>query len=118
MGNTNQTDNVFCLDSHTGEVLWIHAYPASLAPNSYEGGPSATPTVANSKVYTFSKQGMAYCLDANDGTVLWQRNLVADYSVRAPTWGFAGSPYMYGNLVIYNAGTHGLALYAADGTLA
>jgi outer membrane protein assembly factor BamB len=61
---------------------------------------------------------MAYCLDANDGAVLWQSDLVADYSVRAPTWGFAGSPYVDGNLVIYNAGTHGLALHAADGTLA
>jgi outer membrane protein assembly factor BamB len=118
MGNTNQTDRVFCLDANTGGILWIHAYPSPLAPDSYEGGPSATPTVADSKVYTLSKQGMAYCLDTNDGTVVWQRDLVANYGVRPPTWGFAGSPYVYGNLVIYNAGTHGLALHAADGTLA
>jgi outer membrane protein assembly factor BamB len=69
-------------------------------------------------VYTFSKQGMTYCLDANDGTVLWQSDLVADYGVRVPRYGFAGSPYVDENLVIYNAGTHGIALNAADGTLA
>lgn len=126
MGNSNLVvgretiahDVVYCLNANSGEILWTHAYPAVLAPNSYEGGPSATPTIANSKVYTLSKQGMAYCLDANDGEVLWQRDLVANYGVRAPTWGFAGSPYVDGDLVIYNAGTHGLALYSADGTLA
>jgi outer membrane protein assembly factor BamB len=109
---------VYCLDAKSGETLWTHAYPARLSPNSYEGGPSATPTIADGNVYTLSKEGMAYCLDANDGAVLWQNDLVANYGVSAPTWGFAGSPYVDANLVIYNAGTHGLALHAADGTLA
>ncbi|MHC4555800.1 MAG: PQQ-like beta-propeller repeat protein [Planctomycetota bacterium] len=126
MGNSKLTvgrtkiehDVVYCLDANSGEILWTHAYPSPLAPNSYEGGPSATPTIADSNVYTLSKQGMAYCLDANDGTVRWESDLVANYGVRAPTWGFAGSPYIEGNLVIYNAGTHGLALHITDGTLA
>jgi outer membrane protein assembly factor BamB len=113
-----EMDEVFCLDPNTGKILWIHAYPSALTPNSYEGGPSATPTIADSNVYTLSKHGMAYCLDANDGEVLWQNNLVANFGVREPTWGFAGSPYVDANLVIYNVGTHGLALNAADGTLA
>ena len=112
-----ETDEVFCLDPNTGEILWIHPYPSDLTPYLYEGGPSATPTVAGGSVYTFSKKGMAYCLDVNDGAVLWQRDLVADYGARVPTYGFAGSPYVDENLVIYNAGTHGMALNAADGTL-
>jgi len=113
-----QMDEVYCLDPNTGEIIWIHSYPSDLTPNLYEGGPSATPTVADSNVYTFSKQGMAYCLDANDGVVLWERDLVVDYGARVPTYGFSGSPYVDENLVIYNAGTHGVALNAADGTLA
>ncbi len=113
-----QVDEVFCLDPNTGEILWVHAYPSPLTDNLYEGGPSATPTIADSNVYTFSKQGVGFCLDANDGTVLWQNDLVANYGVRAPTYGFAGSPYVDANMVIYNAGTHGIALRAADGTLA
>jgi outer membrane protein assembly factor BamB len=113
-----EMDEVFCLDPNTGEILWVHAYPSSLTPHLYEGGPSATPTVADGNVYTFSKEAVAYCLDANDGGVLWESDLVADYGVRAPTYGFAGSPFVDANLVIYNAGTHGLALHAADGTLA
>ena len=111
-------DEVYCLDPNTGEVLWTHAYRSALTPNSYEGGPSATPTIADSNVYTLSKHGMAYCLDANNGEVVWQNDLATNYGVREPTWGFAGSPYVDANLVIYNVGTHGLALNAADGTLA
>jgi outer membrane protein assembly factor BamB len=113
-----EVDEVFCLDPNTGEVLWIHAYASPLTDDLYEGGPSATPTVADSNVYTFSKRGVAYCLNANDGAVVWESNLVAEYGVRTPTYGFAGSPFVDANLVIYNAGTHGLALHAADGTLA
>jgi len=118
MGNTNNTDKVACFHANTGAILWAHEYPSSLSPISYEGGPSATPTVADGKVYTISKQGMAYCLDAADGEVLWQRDLPDIYGMLSPTWGFAGSPYMHADFVIYNAGTHGLALYAADGTSA
>lgn len=119
MGNTGNTDTVFCLDATTGGTLWTHPYPAALDPDSYEGGPSATPTVADGNVYTLSKRGMAYCLDANDGEVVWGKNLTASpYNMTKPTWGFAGSPYVDGNLVIYNAGTHGMALYTSDGTLA
>jgi len=112
-----ETDEVFCMDPNTGEILWIHAYPSDLTPNLYEGGPSATPTVADSNVYTLSKDGMAYCLDANDGAILWQSDLVTEHGVRPPTWGFAGSPYVDEGLVVYNAGTHGIALNTADGTL-
>jgi len=111
-------DVVYCLDAVSGNPLWSYSYPAALAANFYEGGTSTTPTVAGDKVYTLSKQGLAYCFDAKTGAVLWQVDLVAKYSVRAPTWFFAGSPYPYGDLVIYNVGKHGLALHASDGTLA
>ncbi len=127
MGNTGikgdhleheHQDVLYCLDPNTGAILWSHAYPSILEPKNYEGGPSATPSVADCNVYTLSKFGMAYCLDANDGTVLWENDLVANFGVRRPTWGFAGSPFIEGNTVIYNAGTHGLALRAVDGSLA
>jgi len=112
-----EMDEVYCLDPNTGKILWVHAYPSALTPQSYEGGPGATPTIADSNVYTFSKHGMAYCLDANDGEIIWQNDLAANYGVREPTWGFAGSPYVDANLVIYNVGNNGLALDAGDGTL-
>ena len=119
VGTTRKTrDTVYCLDAATGQIRWSYAYEAPLSPDNYEGGPSATPTVADASVYTLSKRGLAYCLDAKTGAVVWQCDLVARHGMRVPTWGFGGSPYRYGDLVIYNAGTHGLALRALDGTLA
>jgi outer membrane protein assembly factor BamB len=111
-------DVVYCLDAESGAPLWSYSYVATLAPNSYEGGTNTTPTVAGDRVYTLSKQGLAHCFDAKTGAVLWQVDLAVKHGVRAPDWHFAGSPYPYGDLVIYNAGTHGLALHASDGTLA
>jgi outer membrane protein assembly factor BamB len=111
-------DVIYCLDAISGSSLWNYSYPAALASNFYEGGTSTTPTAAGDKVYTLSKQGLACCFDAETGAVLWQVDLVAKHGVRAPTWFFAGSPYPYGDLMIYNVGKHGLALHAGDGTLA
>ncbi len=118
VGSAKRCDVVYCLDANSGAQLWSHSYVAALAPNSYEGGTNTTPTVAGDRVYTLSKQGLACCFDAKTGEVLWQVDLVAKHGVKAPEWYFGGSPYPYGDLVIYNAGTRGLALHASDGTLA
>jgi outer membrane protein assembly factor BamB len=128
MGNTGSKgdglehehqDVLHCLDPSTGAVLWTHAYASALNADGYhEGGPTATPTVVDANVYTLSKHGLALCLDANDGAILWQTDLVQAYGVKPPMWDFAGSPYVDANRVIYNAGTHGLALNIANGSLA
>lgn len=115
---TLDCDQIYCLDPNTGKEIWKHKYPARLDPQSYEGGPSATPTVVDCNVYTLSKRGIACCLDVNDGTVHWEVDLKKEHGVRWPTWKFSGSPYVIEGLVIYNVGTHGLALQAVDGALA
>ncbi len=122
MGNgkilNKDSDTVYCLDASSGAPIWTYSYTAILYPSSYEGGTNTTPTVVGDRVYTLGKQGQAFCFDAETGAVLWQVDLVARYKVNPPGWYFAGSPYPYGDLVIYNAGKHGLALHASDGTLA
>jgi outer membrane protein assembly factor BamB len=50
-----------------------------------------------------------FCLDAGKGTVLWQRDLRKD-GIQPNEWGFAGSPLVFGDLVILNAGATGTAL--------
>ena len=109
MGNTNNEDTIWCLDAGTGKTIWQHTYPAQLGPQWYEGGPGSTPTVDGGRVFTISKWGDAFCLDAARGAVLWQRDLRRD-GVKPNRWGFAGSPLVWGDLVILNAGTAGLAL--------
>jgi outer membrane protein assembly factor BamB len=109
MGNTNNEDTVWCFDARTGERVWHYSYAAPLGPQWYEGGPGSTPTVEGDRVVTISKWGNVFCFDAAKGTVLWQRDLRRD-GIKTNRWGFAGSPLIWGNGVILNTGSAGIAL--------
>ena len=54
--------------------------------------PRATPTVCGDRVYTLGAMGDLLCLDAATGQVVWQKNLVRDYGVEVPLYGFASPP--------------------------
>lgn len=109
-GNTKDTDTVFCFDANTGTQVWKYDYAAKLDPTYYEGGTSATPVVDGGRVYTFSKRGVVHCLDAARGTVIWTKNLAEELKAKMPTWGFAGSVLIEGDLAILNIGATGAAL--------
>jgi outer membrane protein assembly factor BamB len=117
MGNTNNEDTVWCFDAGSGKPLWRHTYAARLDPQWYEGGPGATPTVSGGQVFTISKWGDVFCLDAVKGAVVWKRDLRGD-GIKPNRWGFAGSPLVWGELVILNAGTAGTALDRRTGRVA
>jgi outer membrane protein assembly factor BamB len=109
MGNTSSQDTIWCLDAHTGREIWSRTYPAQLSPQWYEGGPGATPTVEQNCVFTISKWGDVFCLDAAKGSILWRRDLRQD-NFKPNRWGFAGSPLVWKDLVIFNIGDAGGAL--------
>lgn len=112
MGNSADRDTVFCLDAATGRTVWKQSYrcPAKDYP-----GPRSTPTVSGGRVYTFSRDAQLYCLNSATGKVVWSRNLIRDHKVNSPTWGFASSPIVEGNLVIVNAGAAGVAVDKTTG---
>jgi outer membrane protein assembly factor BamB len=115
MGNSNDTDTVYCLDAQSGNIGWKHSYACPLDPKNFEGGPAATPTVDGDYIYTFSRKGDAYCLDAADGKVVWSKNLNRDLGAEIPTWGSASSVLVKGDLAILNAGDAGVALDKQSG---
>lgn len=117
IGNATNQDTVWCFDAVSGRELWRHAYPSQLGPQYYEGGPGSTPTVESNRVFTISKWGDVFCLDAAKGTVLWQRDLRKE-GIKPNRWGFAGSPLIWHDLVILNAGDAGTALDRATGRVA
>jgi outer membrane protein assembly factor BamB len=114
LGNTTNQDTVWCLDALTGKELWRYTYPAQLGPQYYEGGPGATPTVASNRLFTISKWGDVFCLDTATGAVIWQHDLRKD-GLKPNRWGFAGSPLLWQDLVILNAGSAGIALDRSNG---
>ena len=118
MGNIANTDWVYCLDAKTGKQVWGHSYPCQLDPKNFEGGPCATPTVADGRVYTFSRKGELFCLDAAKGTVVWSKNLNQELGLEIPTWGCASSALVEGELVVVNMGSAGVALDRKSGKVA
>jgi outer membrane protein assembly factor BamB len=114
-GNARDMDTVFCFDANSGKVLWKHAYAAKLDPKYYEGGPSATPAVDGDRVYMFSKRGLMSCLDAAKGTVVWSKDLAQELGASMPTWGFASSVLIEGDLALLNVGSTGAAFDKKSG---
>src|SRR5208282_2654184 len=107
--------SVWCLDARTGQVIWRHSYACPLDPKNFEGGPCATPTVADGRVYTFSRSADLFCLDAAKGTVIWSKNLHRALGLEIPTWGCASSALVEGDLVVENMGSAGVALDRKSG---
>ena len=110
VGNRDEKDTVYCFDAATGKELWKHTYPCPLLAKFYEGGPGFTPTVDGDRVFAFSKTGEVFCLEAVTGKVVWSKNLAQEPGLKAPTWGFAGSALIHGDLLLLDAGAAGTAL--------
>src|ERR1044071_869326 len=109
MGNSNDQEIVWCLDALTGKSFWKHTYKSKLGAVYHDGGPVSTPTIQSNRVFTISKWGDVFCLDAANGAVIWEHDFRRD-GVISNRWGFAGSPLLWGDLVILNAGGAGSAL--------
>jgi len=107
-------DSIYCLDAQTGREKWTFDYACLLDPRLHPGGPSSTPTVHEGKVYTCSKFGHIYCLNAKTGEKIWEAS-AQQYNPKKAWWGFAASPTIMGDVVIYNIGDRGLALNKETG---
>ena len=117
MGHKSNRDTVYALEEATGDILWRHSYSEALGDGQYDGGPNTTPTVDSEYVYTLSKTGKAFCLEASTGDEVWNKDLKKLYSVTTPNWGFASSPLIHGDKVVYNVGSQGIALNKKTGSL-
>ena len=115
LGWADDKDTVFAFDAQTGKLAWSHSYDAEQGDKYYEGGPSSTPTVDGSHVFTLSKWGDVFCFEAASGKIVWQKNIAKELSVEPPTWGFAGSPTVSGKQLFLNVGSRGCSLDKATG---
>jgi outer membrane protein assembly factor BamB len=115
---SRSVDNLVCLDATTGARIWKRSIETHYA--------AATPAVEGGRVYAQSSKDLiddrskrqiaiAYCCEAASGEVLWKRDL--PYSAGDRQYGHAGSPRLWEDLVLHNAGG-GAAVKKQSGEIA
>lgn len=114
-GHQKGQDIVWCLDARTGAEVWKRGDTAELGDNLHEGGPAATPTVYNDRVYCMNKWGLVRCLNARSGEMVWKRDLKREEGIRPNEWGLSGSALVWKDRVFFNAGGTGVALDRRSG---
>jgi outer membrane protein assembly factor BamB len=109
-----ENECVCCYRLSDGMRGWEHANTAR-----FEGlggvGPSATPTVADGRVYAIGNTGILNCLEGATGQVVWTVNILEDVGAKnVASHGTCASPLVDGNRVIVcptGAGGPSLAAY-------
>jgi outer membrane protein assembly factor BamB len=107
-------ETYWCLDAATGDVVWQTSVPGRTDKNF--PGPTATPAVADGRVFTVARDGRILCLKADDGSVAWTVDAVADHGVELGTWLSASSPLLAKGEIVADLGRL-LALDPATGRL-
>jgi outer membrane protein assembly factor BamB len=111
LGYDNGKDTVFCFNINKTKLVWSYSYKCTAGEWP---GPKATPYIDGDVLYTLSQEGHLFCFNALNGEIIWQKKL-SDFGALAPTWGFAGSPLVIGDLLLLNACQAGLALNKKTG---
>lgn len=106
-------EHVACLDATTGKEVWKRSYESQYTV-SYAAGPRCTPVVDDGLVYTLGAEGQLHCLKADDGSVVWEKNFITLFGIKAPVWGFAGTPLVEGDQLICLAGGDGSTVVSFD----
>jgi len=104
-------ERILCFDSANGKPIWAHPYPADYRI-SYTAGPRGSVTIHDGRAYAVGAMGHFHCLDAKSGKVLWSHDLQSVYQIKMPIWGIAGSPLIYGDLVIQQVSGEGACMVA------
>jgi outer membrane protein assembly factor BamB len=95
---------IVCYDSATGAEIWRHEDTARYSTPMGGTGPRATPTVSSDAVFALGATGLLTCLHPQNGKLIWQRNICADAGSDILEWGMSGSPLLYADTVIVDAG--------------
>lgn len=95
---------VVCYNADTGLEMWRHEDTARYETAQGGIGPRATPTVTENAIFSLGATGILNSLNPLTGTKIWQRNICDDAESSMIEWGMSGSPMIYENTVIVDAG--------------
>lgn len=106
-------ERLHCFDSATGKPVWSKSYESNYTV-SYAAGPRTTPVIHEGLVYTLGAEGQLYARQTKDGEVVWQKDFIKLLETKTPTWGFAATPLIEGDLLITLASGDGSTVMAFD----
>jgi outer membrane protein assembly factor BamB len=99
-----QQECVVCYDANTGTEIWRREDPARYESAQGAVGPRATPTITAGAVFSLGATGILNALSPVTGELLWQRNICRDAEADVLEWGMSGSPLVWNETVIVDAG--------------
>jgi outer membrane protein assembly factor BamB len=105
------------LDRNDGTTRWTFSQPVDYSSLSYPAGPRASVTLHDGVGYALGAAGALHALDLASGEPRWSLDLVTDFDLALPVWGFASHPLLHNDLVIIQAGDT-LAFHQDTGKLA
>ena len=93
------THDIFmAIDLQSGKRRWTYQYPSAMSLD-YGNSPRATPVCHGGVLVTLGAAGILSGLDPASGAVLWKIDLVKQFNLEIPTWGFCGSPMVIDDTV-------------------
>jgi outer membrane protein assembly factor BamB len=102
-------------DVETGRELWTNAWDARFEGSPGGGGPRATPTWRDGRVYVLGGTGEFRAIDAATGRVLWRTDILADAGAANTDHGASASPLVVDDTVVVLAGgSNGQSVVAYD----
>lgn len=102
-------------DVKTGRELWTSAWNARFQGSPGGGGPRATPTWDDGRLFVLGASGEFRAIDAATGGVLWRTDILADAGAENVDHGLAASPLVVDNtVVVLPGGGNGHSVVAYD----
>jgi outer membrane protein assembly factor BamB len=99
----------------TGRELWTSAWDAEFEGSPGGGGPRATPTWHDGRVFVLGATGEFRAIDAATGRALWRTNILADAGAANTDHGTSASPLVVNNtVVVLPGGSNGQSVVAYD----
>jgi outer membrane protein assembly factor BamB len=102
MSADDSGEYVVSLDTADGAPVWKTRLGDFVESELGDGGPRATPTVADDTVYTVSSQSKLVALKRDSGTLIWEIDLAESGPV--PRFGYSISPLVDRGVVIVEMG--------------
>ena len=107
MSNRGLEDEfVEALDVKDGKKLWSTRIGKVGNPDQKPNFPAArsTPTVDGAVLYALGSDGDLVCLESATGKVRWHKSLRSDFNGLPPTWAYAESPLVDGDVLVCTPG--------------